>query len=174
MQEVKKHELLITHQPSGKCLPIILATKWESFPWIKLHNQLTLLNLLLGLSPRKHWAPETGMAAETQWENPSTVREHFIWIYAMEPCIREDKLAAVVHSFMGDEMAPFSLSRKMASYVYNHLNIKRKSPVWKHRMIWKIKAGVVRLCPLLVMPGCRASLCALCEWLLSNPRTTNP
>lgn len=145
MQEVKKHELLITHQPSVEVFTDYFGNKVGIFSVIKPHNQLTIESIIEVIT-KEALVPDTGMAAETQWENLSTVREQFPYMDFMlrETCEAEEEIMAVVHSFMGDEMAPFRVAEKMASYVYNHFEYKKGITSVETQVdeIWKIKAGV--------------------------------
>lgn len=144
-QEVKKHELLISHQPSVEVFTDYFGNKIGIFSIIKPHTQLKIESII-EIITQEAKLPDTTVPADAQWENLNIVREEFPYMDFMftESCDAEEEIAAVVNSIMGNNVSPFAVAEKMSSYVYNNFEYKKgiTNVETKVDEIWELKAGV--------------------------------
>lgn len=144
-QEVKKHDLLITHQPSVEVFTDYFGNKVGVFSVIKPHTQLTIESVIEVITQEAK-LPGTGMAVGAQWDNLHIMKEQFPYMdfTFRESCETEDEIAAVVHSLMGVDISPFAVAEMMSSFVYSNFEYKKgiTSVETKVDEIWKLKAGV--------------------------------
>lgn len=145
MQEVKKHELLITHQPSVEVFTDYFGNKVGIFSVIKPHTQLTIESLIEVIA-KDAVTPDSQIPAASQWENLSIVGEQFPYMDFMlrETCKAEYEILAVVKSFMGEDIPPFAVAEQMSNFVFTHFEYKKgiTSVETEVDEIWEIKAGV--------------------------------
>jgi len=144
-QEIKEHQLLITHQPPVEVFTDYFGNRVGIFSVIKPHTRLTIESVIEVITHEAK-LPGTDVAAATQWDNLTSVREQLPYMDFMfrEPCEAEEEIAAVVHAIMGDNITPFAVAGKMAAFVYDNFEYKKgiTSVETKVDEIWKIKAGV--------------------------------
>ena len=144
-QELKKHDLIITHQPSVEIFTDYFGNKVGMFSVIKPHRQLTIesiIEVIIHETP----LPGNDTAAETQWESLNVVREQFPYMDFMllEKFGYYEEISAVVNSLMNDTITPFAVAEQMSAFVYNNFEYKKgiTSVETKVDEIWKLKAGV--------------------------------
>lgn len=144
-QEVKKHDLLITHQPSVELFTDYFGNKVGIFSVIKPHRELTIESIIEVIIQAAQ-LPNSDMAAETQWDNLNTIREQFPYMDFMllESCDAYDEICAVVKSLMNETITPFAIAGEMSAFVYQNFEYKKGITSVETQVdeIWKLKAGV--------------------------------
>jgi len=144
-QEVKKHDLIITHQPSVEVFTDYFGNKVGIFSVIKPHRQLTIESIIEVIIHETQ-LPGNDTAAETQWESLNVVREQFPYMDFMllEKFECHEEIATVVNSLMTENITPFAVAEQMSAFVYNNFEYKKgiTSVETKVDEIWKLKAGV--------------------------------
>lgn len=144
-QEVKKHDLIISNQPSVELFTDYFGNKTGIFSVIKPHTQLTIESIIEVIIHDTK-LPGNEMAAETQWDNLNVIREQFPYMDFMllESCDSYDEISSIVKSLMSDSTTPFSIATEMSAFVYKNFEYKKgiTSVETKVDEIWKLKAGV--------------------------------
>lgn len=144
-QEVKKHELIITHQPSVEIFTDYFGNKVGIFSVIKPHSQLTIESII-EVVIQEAKLPANDTASESQWDNLSIIREQFPYMDFMllENCDSYDEIADVVKSLMNETITPFTIAEQMSAFVYHHFEYKKGITSVETQVdeIWKLKAGV--------------------------------
>ncbi|MEO7983544.1 MAG: transglutaminase family protein [Bacteroidota bacterium] len=144
-QEVKKHELIITLQPSVEIFTDYFGNKVGIFSVIKPHRQLTIESIIEVIIHEAQ-LPGNDTTAETQWDSLLVVREQFPYMDFMllEKFAFFEEMSAVVNSLMNDTITPFAVSELMSAFVYDNFEYKKgiTSVETKVDEIWKLKAGV--------------------------------
>ena len=144
-QEVTKHQLIITHQPSVEVFTDYFGNKVGIFSVIKPHTQLTIESLI-EVEVHSMPLPSNDAAAETQWDNLITIREEFPYMDFMlqEPCTCFEEIKKVVQSSMKENSSPFAFAKQMSAFVYENFVYKKgiTNVETKVDEIWNLKAGV--------------------------------
>jgi transglutaminase-like putative cysteine protease len=144
-QEVKQHDLHITHQPSVEIFTDYFGNKIGIFSVLKPHTQLTIESLIKVITEEAK-LPSATADATAQWNNLDIVREEFPYMDFMllEKFGSFQEISAVVSSLMNDTITPFAIAEKMSAFVYNNFEYKKgiTSVETKVDEIWKLKAGV--------------------------------
>lgn len=144
-QEVKKHELHITHQPSVEVFTDYFGNRVGIFSVIRPHTELRIESVI-EIITHAPALPDKMMAAETQWDNLNIVKEEFPYMdfLSRESCDCETEMAEVVQECMGEQITPFQAAEKMSGYVYRNFAYQKgiTSVETKVDEIWKLKAGV--------------------------------
>jgi hypothetical protein len=98
-QEVKQHELLITHQPSVEVFTDYFGNKIGVFSIIRPHRQLLIESIIEVITHEARWPLNDNNPAE-QWENLSVICDQFPYMDFMllENFEAKDEIAAVVNS----------------------------------------------------------------------------
>lgn len=144
-QEVKKHEMLITHQPSVEIFTDYFGNKVGVFSVIRPHTELTIESIIEVITHEARLPADTISAAE-QWDNLGGIREEFPYMDFMstEHCELLNEITSVINSIMDKSIAPFSVAEKLSSFVYSNFEYKKgvTSVETEVDEIWKLKAGV--------------------------------
>lgn len=144
-QEVKKHELLITHQPSVEVFVDYFGNKVGIFSIIRPHKQL-LIESLIEVFTHPVLLPVGDTAPETQWENLMLICEQFPYMDFMllENFDAKEEITALVQSFQQENTSPFSIALQMSTFVYINFEYRKGVTNVETQVdeIWKIKAGV--------------------------------
>lgn len=144
-QEVKKHELHITHQPSVEVFTDYFGNRVGLFSVIRPHTELRIESVIEVITHSPS-LPDQMMAAESQWDNLNIVKDQFPYMdfLSRESCDCEPEMAEVVTACMGDNITPFQAAEKMSGYVYRHFAYQKGITSVETRVdeIWKLKAGV--------------------------------
>lgn len=144
-QEVKKHDLLITHQPSVEVFSDYFGNQIGIFSVIKPHTQLTIESIIEVITHETK-APDAGIAPKIQWENLATIRDEFPYMDFMstEHCDLQNEINAVIQSLMDESTSPFAIAEKLSAFIYNNFEYKKgiTSVETEVDEIWKLKAGV--------------------------------
>ncbi|MEQ1675941.1 MAG: transglutaminase family protein [Chitinophagaceae bacterium] len=144
-QEVKKHDLLISHQPSVEIFTDYFGNKVGIFSVIKPHWELTIESIIEVIIQEAR-LPGTDTASETQWDNLNMIREQFPYMDFMllENSDSYDEIAAVVKSLMNETITPVAIAEQMSAFVYDNFEYKKGITNVETQVdeIWKLKAGV--------------------------------
>lgn len=144
-QEVKKHELLITTNPSVEVFTDYFGNKVGIFSIVKPHSEL-IIQSIIEIITQEAILPNDASPAEAQWTELELIREQFPYMDLMllEHCDCADEIKAAVDALNTDNISPFALAEKMSSFVYSNFEYKKgiTNVETKVDEIWKIKAGV--------------------------------
>jgi len=144
-QEVKKHELIITHHPAVEIFTDYFGNKVGIFSVIKPHTELTIQSNIEVIT-KEVLLPGSDAAPETQWDNLVMIREQFPYMDFMlqENFEAHDEVATVVKSMMNETVSPFAAAQQMSAFVYNSFEYKKGITSVETQVdeIWRLKAGV--------------------------------
>jgi transglutaminase-like putative cysteine protease len=144
-QEVVKHELVITDQPSMEVYTDYFGNKVGIFSAIKPHWQLTIESTIEVIIQETK-LPENDMTAAKQWDNLNLIREQFPYMDFMllENFDFFDEISAIVTSLMNESITPVAIAGEMSSFVYKNFEYKKGITNVETQVdeIWKLKAGV--------------------------------
>lgn len=144
-QEVKMHDLIITHQPSVEVFTDYFGNKVGIFSVIKPHTELTLESIIEVIIHETK-LPGNEIPAASQWENLDIIRERFPYMDFMllEHCDSYEEIAAVVTSLKNESITPFAIAEQMSAFVYNNFEYKKGVTDVETKVdeIWEMKAGV--------------------------------
>jgi transglutaminase-like putative cysteine protease len=144
-QEVKKHELIITHQPSVEVFVDYFGNKVGIFSVIKPHTELTIQS---NIEVILHEAalPANEQPATAQWENLQLICEEFPYMdfIPIEHFEHEAEVRQMVSSLKEDMTTPLAVAQKMSAFVYDTFEYKKgiTNVETKVDEIWTLKAGV--------------------------------
>ena len=144
-QEVKKHDLIITHQPSVELYTDYFGNKVGIFSIIKPHRELTIESNIEVITHATQ-LPGNDVAAAVQWENLGIIREQFPYMDFMllEKFGYYNEISAVVTSLMNESITPFTIAEQMSAYVFGNFEYRKGVTNVETQVdeIWKLKAGV--------------------------------
>lgn len=144
-QEVKKHELIITHHPAVEIFTDYFGNKVGIFSVIKPHTELTIQSNIEVIT-KEVLLPGSDAVPETQWDNLVMIREQFPYMDFMlqENFEAHDEVATVVKSMMNETVSPFAAAQQMSAFVYNSFEYKKGITSVETQVdeIWRLKAGV--------------------------------
>lgn len=144
-QEVKKHELIITHHPAVEIFTDYFGNKTGIFSVIKPHTELTIQSNIEVIT-KEVLLPGSDAVPETQWDNLVMIREQFPYMDFMlqENFEAHDEVATVVKSMMNETVSPFAAAQQMSAFVYNSFEYKKGITSVETQVdeIWRLKAGV--------------------------------
>ncbi|HEX2630030.1 MAG TPA: transglutaminase family protein [Chitinophagaceae bacterium] len=144
-QEVKKHELIITHQPSVEVFIDYFGNKTGIFSVIKPHHELTIQSNIEVIL-REAVLPANEQPAVAQWENLQLIREEFPYMDFMliEHFEQEEAIQQIVASLKEGAITPLAVAQKMSAFVYDTFEYKKgiTNVETKVDEIWALKAGV--------------------------------
>ncbi len=144
-QEVKNHELVITHQPSVEIFTDYFGNQVGIFSVIKPHRELTIESTI-DVIIHEVQLPNADTAAATQWDNLNIIREQFPYMDFMllEKIDSYEEISSFVTSLMNDGITPFAIAEQMSAFVYNNFEYKKgiTSVETKVDEIWELKGGV--------------------------------
>lgn len=144
-QEVKKHELIITHHPAVEIFADYFGNKVGIFSVIKPHTELSIQSNIEVIT-KEVQLPVSDTAPETQWDNLVLIREQFPYMDFMlqENFEAQDEVSAVVKSMMNEAVTPFAAAQQMSAFVYDSFEYKKGITSVETQVdeIWKLKAGV--------------------------------
>ena len=144
-QEVKKHEIVITHQPNVEIFTDYFGNQVGDFSVIKPHADLTIRSTI-DVIINEVQLPADDAEASTQWEmlNAAPEQAPFLDFLALEKFNSYSEIMAVASSLINDSATPFEVSKLLSSHVYDNFEYKKgiTNVETKVDEIWKIKAGV--------------------------------
>lgn len=145
LQEVTKHELLITHQPSVEVFTDYFGNKIGMFSIIRPHREL-MIESVIEIFTHEVPLPNDTTAAQTQWDNLTIICEQFPYMDFMllEKFETKEEITTVVQSFMPDTTTPFAVAQQMSAFVYHNFEYRKGVTNVETQVdeIWKLKAGV--------------------------------
>jgi transglutaminase-like putative cysteine protease len=144
-QQVKKHDLIISHQPLVEIFTDYFGNKVGMFSIIKSHSELTIQSVIEVITHEIQLSPETG-TPESQWKDLCVVREEFPYLDFLllgnfESC---EDVSTLVASLMKEKISPFAIAQQMSAFIYNSFEYKKgiTNVETKVEEIWQLKAGV--------------------------------
>ncbi len=144
-QEVKKHELIITHHPAVEIFTDYFGNKVGIFSVIKPHTELSIQSNIEVIT-KEVQLHVSDTAPETQWDNLVMIREQFPYMDFMlqENFEAHDEVSAVVKSMMNEAVTPFAAAQQMSAFVCDSFEYKKGITSVETQVdeIWKLKAGV--------------------------------
>jgi transglutaminase-like putative cysteine protease len=144
-QEVKKHELVISHQPSVEVFSDYFGNRVGIFSVIKPHTELTIQSVIEVITQEVQ-LPGGDIDSKVQWENLAIIAEQFPYMDFMlqENCDAHEEIKNLVKSMMKDGAMPFGVTQDMSAFVYNNFEYKKGITSVETGVddIWKLKAGV--------------------------------
>jgi transglutaminase-like putative cysteine protease len=144
-QEVKKHDLIITHRPSVEVFTDYFGNKIGIFSIIKPHTELTIESIIEVIIHDTQ-LPSHEKPTETQWENLGIIGEQFPYMdfLLLENFDFYEEVCAVVKSLKTEGITPFDTAMKMSDFVYNNYEYRKGITNVETQVdeIWKLKAGV--------------------------------
>jgi len=144
-QEIKKHDLIITHQPSVEVFTDYFGNKVGIFSIIKPHRELTIESVI-EMVTHEVKLPDTAIDAALQWQELNTTREQFPYMDFMllEKFESHQQISAVVKSIINEAITPFAVAELMSAFVYNTFEYKKGITSVETQVdeIWELKAGV--------------------------------
>lgn len=144
-QEVKKHDLIITHQPSVEIFTDYFGNKVGIFSIIRPHRQL-IIESIIEVITQEVVLPNSDTASETQWDNLVVIRDQFPYMDFMllVQFEAQKEISAVVNSMMNETITPLAIAEQMSAFVYNNFEYRKGVTNVETQVdeIWKIKAGV--------------------------------
>lgn len=144
-QEVKKHELVISHNPHVEVFADYFGNRTGIFSVVKPHTELTILSRLHVLTKAIGLPADEGDAA-AQWEHLVTDRQQAPYMDFMlqESFAAHDEVETLVKSLIDETITPYKAAQKMSALVYNRFEYKQgvTSVETKVDEIWELKAGV--------------------------------
>jgi transglutaminase-like putative cysteine protease len=144
-QELKKHELLITLQPSVEVFTDYFCNKIGIFSISKPHKELLIES---NIEIVTHAVPLPGNEndAKAQWKNLAVICNEFPYMdfLLLENFDARPEITTVVNSLMNDSITPFEIAEKMSAFVYNGFDYTKGVTNVETQVdeIWKLKAGV--------------------------------
>jgi len=146
-QQVKKHELLISHQPAVELFIDYFGNRVGIFSVIKPHHELlieSVIEVLIGEAR----LPVNDRSTETQWENLQLVREQFPYMDFMlqEQCGSFEEISGIANGMLLDNAGPSTVASRMSAFVFEHFEYKKGITSVETQVdeIWKLKAGVCK------------------------------
>ena len=144
-QEVKKHDLLISHQPSVEVFADYFGNKIGIFSIIRPHNELLIESIIHVITHEAKW-PVHDHDAASQWENLMIICDQFPYMdfLLLEKFETRDVITAVVDSLKNETITPYEIAKQMSAYVYDNFEYRKgiTNVETKVDEIWALKAGV--------------------------------
>jgi len=145
LQEVKKHELLITNQPSVEVFTDYFGNKVGIFSIAKPIHELQIQSKIeVIVNPVK--LPADNIRAKLQWDELELLKNQFPFIDFLwqDEFETEQELNEVVKTLRSSEGSPFAIAQRMAAFVFENFEYKKGITDVETEVneIWKIKAGV--------------------------------
>ncbi|MBC7873506.1 MAG: transglutaminase family protein [Ferruginibacter sp.] len=145
LQEVKKHDLIITGQPPVEVFTDYFGNKIGIFSVILPHMELTIESIIEVIIHETQ-LPGDDKPAIIQWENLNVIREQFPYMDFMllEKFEMYQQISDIVTSLKNESITPFAIANQMSAFVYDNFEYKKgiTSVETKVDEIWKLKAGV--------------------------------
>jgi len=144
-QEVKQHDLLISHHPSVEVFTDYFGNQVGIFSLIKPHAELRIQSKIHVITNEVS-LPEDETPADVQWENLSLIREQFPYMDFMllENFDAYDEVLNLSQGMIHPETTPFAAAVKMSAFVFENFEYKKGVTSVETQVdeILKLKAGV--------------------------------
>src|SRR4026208_2075437 len=110
-QEVKKHDLIITHQPSVEVFTDYFGNKVGIFSVIRPHRELTIESIIEVITYETK-LPDRSVAAEDIWQNLKLIDEQFPYMdfLQQESFEFENEIHEIVNKLMASGETPFDIA----------------------------------------------------------------
>lgn len=145
MQEVKNHDLLISHQPSVEVFTDYFGNQVGIFSVIKPHTELSIESQIEVIT-REAVLPASNLPAAGLWDELQHIGEQFPFMDFLSPesCEAGEEIEKLTASFTAEGVSPFTAAQKMSNYVYQHFEYKKGITGVETGVdeIWRLKAGV--------------------------------
>lgn len=144
-QEVKKHEIVITHQPNVEIFTDYFGNQVGDFSVIKPHTELTIRSTIdVIIHEVQLPADDTDTAAQWEMLNATPEQAPFLDFLALEKFNASTEVEAVASLMIKESATPFEVSKLLSSYVYDNFEYKKgiTNVETKVDEIWNLKAGV--------------------------------
>jgi transglutaminase-like putative cysteine protease len=144
-QEVRKHKLIISEQPSVETFTDYFGNQAGFFSVIKPHTELTIqsdLEVIIHEAP----LPEDKAPPSKQWENLEAIKEQnpYMDFLTQKNFDAFIEVSATVTAMINESTSPFAIAQTISDFIYNNFEYKKgiTSVETKVDEIWKLKAGV--------------------------------
>ena len=144
-QEVKKHDIVITHQPLVEIFIDYFGNQVGVFSVIRPHAELTIQSTI-DIVTEEIQLPKDDTDYKTQWEILHAAPEQapFLDFLALGKFNSFSEIMTLASSMIKESATPFEVSKSLSSYVYDNFEYKKgiTNVETKVDEIWKIRAGV--------------------------------
>ena len=144
-QQVRKHELLITHQPIVETFTDYFGNTVGIFSVIKPHYILQIQSIIQVIT-QEGIPPPDNIPATEQWKNLELAGSQLPYLdfLLQEHCEVEEEIRSITREFMTPGLTPFDLARKFSAFIYDQFEYKKGITDVETKVddIWKMRAGV--------------------------------
>ncbi len=144
-QEVKKHELTISFQPTVEIFTDYFGNKVGIFSVIRPHNELTIQSEIEVII-HEIALPGDSQPSAMQWEYLSSIKEQspYMDFLSQRPSNSFEQLSMELSSMKDESTTPFAFARNISSFIYDHFEYKKGITSVESDVdeIWELKAGV--------------------------------
>lgn len=142
-QQLKKHDLRITHQPPVEVFTDYFGNKVGIFSVVKPHHEL-VIESLIEVVTQEATIPETTLDITGQWAKLEELREQVPYMDFLSTEHTEPEISAMASTMLNKTLSPFLIAQEISSFVYHHFEYKKgiTNVETKVDEIWKLKAGV--------------------------------
>lgn len=144
-QEVKKHEISISHNPPIEVYNDYFGNRVGLFTVVRPHQELNIQSEIEVITYPVPLPPDD-VFPQQQWEDLEMMGEQFPYIdfLAQEAFDASNEVINEVHKLMSNPNTPFEVAQVMSSFVYNSFEYKKgiTSVQTKIDEVWNLKVGV--------------------------------
>jgi transglutaminase-like putative cysteine protease len=145
LQEVKKHELVISYYPLVEIFTDYFGNKVGMFTIVNPHTELVITSLAEVATTEVKLPDDTTPASE-QWEQLASVREQvpYMDFLQQEHFSAANELADILGRIVNMQKTPYQNALSFSEYVYTNFEYSKgvTSVETKVDEIWELKAGV--------------------------------
>jgi transglutaminase-like putative cysteine protease len=144
-QEVKSHELTISHKPDVEIFTDYFGNRVGIFSVIKPHYELTILSEIEVITHEVSM-PTDDQPSASQWDNLHLIKDQnpYMDFLTQKNFDALDELSGKVNSMRGDNITPFAFAKEVLTFIYDRFEYKQGITNVETDVdeIWKLKAGV--------------------------------
>ncbi|MBS1653922.1 MAG: transglutaminase family protein, partial [Bacteroidetes bacterium] len=145
LQEVKKHELVISYYPLIETFTDYFGNKVGMFTIVNPHTELVITSFAEVVTAEVK-LPDDITPASEQWEHLAAVREQvpYMDFLQQEQFTGANELADILGGIVSMQKTPYQNALAFSEYVYTNFEYSKgvTSVETKVDEIWKLKAGV--------------------------------
>ena len=145
LQEVKKHDIVITHNPPLESFTDYFGNRVGMFTLLQPHGTLTIQSTMEIITHENVFTPFENPPRE-QWDALLNIKDQFPYMDFLMPesCSKMDEIAAVAGERVNEMETPFTVAQRLSAYVYQHFEYKKGITNVETQVeeIWNLKAGV--------------------------------
>jgi transglutaminase-like putative cysteine protease len=145
LQQVRRHELLITGKPHIEEFLDYFGNKIGAFMVVQPHTEL-IIQSIAEIETKPIGLPNEITSATTQWLELREVREQFPYMdfLKQDSFSSRQEIADIVSSIALPAQTPFMVAQQCAAYVCEHFEYKKGITSVETNVdeAWKLKAGV--------------------------------